>query len=119
MATQLLMGGERLQLGQVRVVEAGRLVGVASDHGVDLRERLGRGERGAARRSVGSHRDDPVDPHLGGGGDELGVRGLTQVQVGVAVDHRDSGVGGLRFGNSGSRAPTDAPGASVANVAAA
>ena len=51
--------GQRLQLGEVGVVEPGRAVRVAADRGVHLREVLGGLERRAARRAVGPDRDDP------------------------------------------------------------
>ena len=47
-----LVRGERLELGEVGVVEAGRLVRVPADRGVDLREALGglAAPRGTRRR---------------------------------------------------------------------
>jgi len=43
-----LVGGQRLELGKVSVIEAGRLARVTSDRHVDLRKVLGRRERRAA-----------------------------------------------------------------------
>ena len=107
------MRGERPQLGEVGVVEAGGLVRVATDRRVHLREVLGGGQRGPARGAVGADGEHPRHPGRVGGGDELGVRRLAQLEMGVAVDHA------LFLGNSGSSAPTDAPDPRPANAAPA
>ncbi len=94
------MGGQRLELGQVGVVEAGGRVGMPADGGVDLREVLGRSQGCPAAGAVEADGEDPLHARLGGRGDELGVRRLAQLQMRVAVDH-------VRLGNSGSSATTD------------
>ncbi len=78
---------QRLQLGQVGVVEAARLVGVTADRRIHLGERLGRRERGAARDAVGADGEQLHDARRHRALDELGVWLFAQVQVGVAVDH--------------------------------
>ena len=50
------MGGQRAQVGEVGVVEAGGVVGVAADRRADLREGLGGGQRGAVGRRRPSRR---------------------------------------------------------------
>ena len=99
----LLVRGQRVQLGEIGVVEAGRPVRVPADRGVDLGKVLGRRERGAARGTVGPDRQQPGHPRLGGRGDELGVGRLAEFEMRVAVDHE------LCLGNSASSAVTRAP----------
>ncbi len=78
-----LVRGERAQFREVGVVEAPRLVRVPADGRVHVRERLGRGERRTRGGAVGADREHPRDADRFGGGDELGVRRLAQVQMGV------------------------------------
>ena len=106
----LLVRRERMQLGQVGVVEAGRLVRVAPDGRVHLRERVGGRERGATGPPRRADGDDPRDAGRLGGRDELGVGRLADVEMRVAVDH-------ALLGNSGSSAVTRPPGPRSANLA--
>ncbi len=82
-----LVRGQRAQLGQVGVVEARRVVRVAADRRVHLREGLGRGQRRAAGGAVDADGQHPRDARRDRRRDQLGVGRLAQVQVGVGVDH--------------------------------
>jgi hypothetical protein len=84
----VLIGGLRLQLGVVGVVEPGRCVGVTADGCVDLVEPGGGSERRPAGGAVGSDREHAAHPRRHRGLHQLRVRRLTQVQMGVTVDHR-------------------------------
>src|SRR5205823_535583 len=79
---------QRAQLGEVGVVEAGRLVRVPPDRRVHLREVVGGLECLTARDARGTDRDELLDPGLDRGLDELGVGRLTEAQVCVTVNHR-------------------------------
>ena len=68
-----LVGRQRLELGQVGVVEAGRAVGMAADRRADLREGLGRRQRRAARRAVHPDRQHPAHAGALRVGDQIGV----------------------------------------------
>ncbi len=100
-----LVRGERAQLGEVGVVEAPRRVGMAPDRGVDLREGLGRGQRGAAGGAVDADREHAADPRRLRGRDELGVGRLAEVEMGVGVDQAAPAPRGS-FGNSASSVST-------------
>ncbi len=82
------MGGQGLQLGQVGVIEAGGLIRVTPNRRVHLGELLGSLERGPARGAGGAHGEHSVDARLGRRGDQICVRRLAEIKVGMAVDHR-------------------------------
>ena len=96
-----IVRGERPQLCQVGVVEAGRGVGVASDRREDLREVLGLRQCGAAGGAVDADRQHPRDARRLRRRDELGIGRLAEVKVRVGIDHPASG---RSFGNSDSSA---------------
>jgi hypothetical protein len=79
--------GEPLQLREMSVVEARRLVGMAPDRREHLRVAFGGLQRRAAGHAVRADGQHARDPCGDGRRDELGVVGLADVQVRVAVDH--------------------------------
>jgi hypothetical protein len=92
------VGGERLEFGELAIVEGSRVVRVVADDGVDLREQLGRCQGEPRGGGVGPDGGDPRDALAPGRFDQLLGRRRAGVQVSVAVDH----VVRARFGNSGS-----------------
>ena len=81
------VGSERLEVGQLGVIEARGLVGVAADRRVDLGKGVGGRQRLAVGLRVGTDGHDPCHPRLKRRLHQLGVRRLARVQVRVAIDH--------------------------------
>ena len=111
-----LMRGKRAQLGQIGVVEARGRVRMPAHGGIHLGERLGSGESRPAGGTVDAHGDHAPHAHRHGGGHQLRIGWLAQLQMGMGVYHAARASRGS-LGKSGSigltraslPAPSEAP----------
>jgi hypothetical protein len=94
------------ELAQQRLVELLGDVGVAADRGVDRWETLRRRDRRATALGIGADGQHAHHSYRRRGSDQLRVRRIARIEVGVRIDHA---VLDELLGKSGASADTRAP----------